>query len=105
MRHYYTPEEDAVIAELYPDGGARPCAERLGVSLSSVYARADQLGVKSNRVKVRGHASDWGYEDDRAALLALRQVCNRTGRSPMAVIRHLECLIRKYKQTQREAGK
>ena len=86
----YTPEEDAVIAEVYPARGSKACAE---ISCAN---RAKRLGIRSKRSADRSHR--WSTDDSRLAVAMLLRVSRQTGRTPTAVIRHLDWLIRKKQQ-------
>lgn len=92
----YTPEEDAVIAEVYPARGSKACAEILGRSQVSCANRAKRLGIRSKRSADRSHR--WSTDDSRLAVAMLLRVSRQTGRTPTAVIRHLDWLIRKKQQ-------
>lgn len=49
-KRFWTEEEDAIIREYFPDGGAAACLSRLGEhrTLSGVYQRVKNLGVRTN---------------------------------------------------------
>ena len=95
----WTAEEDAVIAEYYPTEGGEGCAERLMRTPSACAARARRIGVRST--KIRGRSRPWTDEEERAITRHLVAACRETGRSPMAVIRHQEWLLRKATGTRR----
>lgn len=44
----WTPEMDAVMVKFYPDIKAAKVAEKLGISLSAVYNRAEKLGLEKS---------------------------------------------------------
>lgn len=92
----FTPDEDAVIAELYPTRGSKACAEILGRSQVSVANRAKRLGIRSKRSADRQHR--WSTDDSRLAVSMLLRVSRQTGRTPTAVVRHLDWLIKKKRQ-------
>ncbi len=47
---WWTPAEDAIIRETYPDGGLGACLDKLtGRSPGAIYGRANKLGVKSTK--------------------------------------------------------
>lgn len=49
-RRFWTEEEDAIIREFFPDGGAAACLSRLGEhrTLAGVYQRVKNLGVRTS---------------------------------------------------------
>lgn len=95
----WTPEEDAVIAEVCPDFGAKGCSERLGRSEASCASRAKYLGIR--RSVPRGRSRSWAESDEKIIAALLAEACRRTKRTPMAVIRHAEWLLRKAKEKAR----
>lgn len=99
----FTPEEDAVIAEVYPTGGGKACAEILGRSRDSCAARAKRIGVRT--ATPRGRANPWSELQDRVVLALLLRACKLTGRTPLAVIRHQEWLIKKHREATRNVEK
>ena len=48
----FTPDQDAVLREFYPEGGAVVVAEKLGKTLQQCYRRAHRLGVRKGEVPV-----------------------------------------------------
>ena len=98
----WTPEEDAVIAEVYPDFGARGCSERLDRTEASCASRAKYLGIR--RSVSRGRSRSWDERDERIVAALLYEACRKTKRTPMAVIRHAEWLLRKAKEKARREG-
>lgn len=44
----WTPEQDAVVVELYPDGDAKEIAKIIGRTPAAVTARANALKVKKS---------------------------------------------------------
>lgn len=67
-RHYWTSEEDVVLRELYPEGGAAPVAKRLGLSKMNVRYRAQVLGVKSRYFWAENHSVK-GFRPDLGHLV------------------------------------
>lgn len=47
-RRFWSPEEDALLRQLYPDLSASECARRLGRSVSSVYNQAKRVGLSKS---------------------------------------------------------
>lgn len=99
----WTPEEDAVIAELYPTRGAKECAKALGRSEVACSSRAKRIGARS--LTNHGRSNPWTSREERVIVARLAQACRETGRSPMAVIRHSEWLLRKAKEASRHGEK
>ena len=99
----WTPEEDAVIAELYPTRGEKECAKVLGRSERACSSRAKRIGVRS--LTNHGRSNPWTDREERVIVARLAQACRETGRSPMAVIRHSEWLLRKAKEASRHGEK
>lgn len=100
-RKVWTPEEDAAIAKYYPGHGN---SEELRSALPdrtprAISMRACQLGIQAG---VRGPRS-WRPEEDKVAVALLARACRETGRTPLAVIRRLEWLVRKA-QARGKAG-
>ena len=87
----YRPDEDAVIRELYPVGGARAVADRIGRSECSVQARASRLGVRT----AKSRRERWTEEQERYCLSRLISMSRVTGHTPLSVIRHLETIVRR----------
>lgn len=54
-RRFWTPAEDAILRELYPATLTSALAQRLQRSVSSVYYRADQLGLRKDPDWVRAN--------------------------------------------------
>ncbi len=76
-RHIYTEVEDKLIMELYPKNPTELIAEKLNVTIYSVYARANLLGVKKdatyllNQNKILGKrlaASDLGHRFEKGII-------------------------------------
>lgn len=52
QKHYaFSPDEDALLRELYKTMGIRKCAEVLERAHSSISSRLDNLGVKKREIK------------------------------------------------------
>ena len=97
----FTPEEDEVIARVYPITGARGCSKVLGRSEASCASRANRLGIRTP--SPRGRANPWTVREEKIVAACLLRACRETGRSPMAVIRHMEWLVRKQRQKEAAA--
>lgn len=48
-RHYWTPDELELLAQRYPDTLTRDVAEQLGLSVRSIYAKANSLGIRKTQ--------------------------------------------------------
>ena len=48
-KHKWTSEQEELLRQLYPDMLASAVAERMGISLTSVYNRAEKLGLRKSQ--------------------------------------------------------
>lgn len=95
---FWTTKEDLAIMAYYPEVG--PSWHRWwcnggeyleGRSRDAIVSHAKKLGVASN---YHGPKS-WTKAQDRVVVAMLAQVCKSVNKSPMAVVRRLERLIRR----------
>jgi hypothetical protein len=57
-RRYWTPEEDAILRELYPNHATSIVAERTGKSIGSLHQHAALLGIRKTKEWMRQHSRD-----------------------------------------------
>ncbi len=51
-KHFWTPEEDAMLRELYPNTLSADIAKRVGLPVGSVHDRAARLGIRKDKAWV-----------------------------------------------------
>lgn len=57
-RHFWTPEQDAILRERYPNTLAQTIADDLGLPLGSVHDRAARLGIRKDPEWMRENARE-----------------------------------------------
>lgn len=97
----WTTRENELIYRYYPEHGPKWEEWKRLLPLRtyrSIQVHANKLGV---RCRYRGPRS-WRKSEDRAAVALLIGVCRTTGRSPEAVIRRLDHLVRQMRKKKRK---
>lgn len=92
----WTELEDQMIRLHYPAHGCSwPRWRELlpGRTQNQIRVRAGVIGACA---KVRGRRR-WTAEQEERCVLLLKDMCDATGRTPLAVLHHLENMVRKSK--------
>ena len=89
----WSPEEDAALRELWAEHASTwdGWSEALpGRTAGAIMQRAKKLRLRTPRSRP---GSLWTREQDRQAVLALRDACERTGMAPAQVLNRLRYLL------------
>lgn len=93
QRKEWTREEDRILKENYPRHRSDwPGWEKLlpNRSTAARRARANRLLVR----KPRQRGASWSEDDERMLLIEIIRLSKALDRSPLAVVRHAEYLVR-----------
>lgn len=89
----WTKEEDHILKENYPHHRSDwPGWEKLLPNRSSAARRARANRLLVRKPKQRG--ASWSEDDERLLLINLIRLSRTLDRSPLAVVRHAEYLVR-----------
>lgn len=63
-KHFWTPEQDAILRELYPNTLAQTIADQFGLPVGSVHDRAARLGIRKDKEWVRENSREVQQRSD-----------------------------------------